>query len=269
MKAVAKGLLGIEVSEEDFFLLKDLSDTFKNCANTPIPSSLWKFIPSFRKNQRTYQEHIERILQKQIEKIRLSNVESLEQDQGLFVQEVIKKIEQNPNRKDLHKDPELKSLILLLLGVDNLNLALYESDFQSFLLGGVAKEVHSTKVVEEGGGKINSAILMSQEEMPSLHRLYKISVDSGQNPIILRYVQNGMKCGEHQVPAGTYLAITAPSEERSPLNAFSTGRRSCPAKSVAEAIFKTLIVAEIYHTQTIKRNEISYHDLRDYLESRD
>ena len=260
MQAIAKGLLGIELDEEcECYLLRELARAFKKYSAIPISASLLKFSPEFRKEQREYQQCIEQLLQREIQKIKNSNTENTERDQGLLAQEVIKKMRQNPNCKDLHKDPDLKSLILLLLALDNLNDAFmsigYDDLTKSFEK--YAIEVDSTKVVQDQM-TINSSVLMDREKMPVLDHLYQQCIDSRDQVILGRYVQNGLQCGEHRVPPHTYLAITAPIENPSPLNAFSAGRRSCPGRFVAEAIFKTLIVAQIYHLSPSSRDSLKH-----------
>jgi len=264
MQVVAKGVLGIELSADECFILDDLSRAFKKYSLLPIPSSLLKLMPEFRKQQSEYQQCIEGILQREFQKFKSSATEN--RGEGLIIQEMIKKMEQNPDCKDLHKDPELKSLILFLIAVDNLSEALARvpylitADFEELL-----KEVDNGGIIQDDA-TINTSIILDKEKMPRLDGLYQRCIDSGEGKIILgRYVQNGLQCGEHQVPPRTYLAITAPIENRSPYHVFSAGRRSCPGRFVAEAIFKTILAAKISHLSPSVRANMKEWSSQNYI----
>jgi hypothetical protein len=245
MKAIAEGMLGIELTDEESSVMKELARAFKKYSSLPIPANLLRFNPEFRKEQAKYQQCIENILQREIEKITSSNPEEMEQEEGLLRQEIIKKMEANPNRTDLHKDPDLKSILLLLAAVDNLDDALARASYPITQSSDqLRREIQTAQVLQNNA--IDPSILMDSEKMPHLDRLYRQAIQpSLTQPIVGRYIQNGLQCGEHRIPPHTYLAITTPTENRSPHDAFSAGRRSCPARIVAEAVFKTIVVCMV------------------------
>lgn len=250
-EVIAQGLMGIELSEKECESLNKLSKLFKKYSTLPKYMTLLRFTPTFRREQREYQQYIEQILQKSIHKIRESQLErsGCAQNQGLLSQEILRKIEQDPNRTDLHKDSDLKALILVLLAVDNLSNALAKATaglIYSTQFDLLTQEIQSSGVILNG--TLQPSILLDANTMPVLDRLYRWSIyPTDRPPILGRYVQNGLQCGDHHVPPNTYLAITPPLENPSHMDAFSAGRRSCPGKRIAEAIFKTRMLAKIAH----------------------
>ncbi len=265
MQAVAKGLLGIALTEHECDVLHELAKAFKQYSMLPVSAGLLQFSPTFRKEQSEYQQCIETLLQREIQKIKSSNPQSTELGQGLLAQKVIEKMRENPDLNDLHQDPDLKSLILLLLALDNLNNAFDKITSCMGSLEELAIEVDNANVVQDPM-TVSPSVLMDKEKMPVLDRLYQKCVNSSGDVILGRYVHNGLQCGEYRVPPRTYLAITAPVENPSPLYAFSTGRRSCPGRLVAEAIFKTIVVAGVCHLSPSSKNGLKYSLSKDFDE---
>ena len=257
MEAIAKGLLGIELSQDNWESLKGLTKEFKKYSTIPLSPNLLKLYPPFRAARAKYQKCIEDLLQKEIGKIKNTDLKIIEEDNGLLVHAIAKKLLENPNTQDLHKDPELKSLILFFLAVDNLESAINTMHiYLPRYFEKVEQEVESANLLQDGE-TINPDVLLGNKTMPSLDRIYRESVhNSGLGgSIVARYVQNGILCEEHEVPPGTYLAISVPSENPSPVDVFSAGRRSCPAMRISEAIFKTIAVAKILQISKFLKNK--------------
>ncbi len=249
MQAVAKGLLGIDLSHEECEELDQMGKDFKKFSGMPVPSSVLRRLPQVRKLQDRYETFTERLLLKEIGNV----LDGKGGSEGMLREALMQKMRENPEKGDLHKDPELKSMILLLLAVDNLNqiAAYYEID------PSLIEEIENSGVLDKGA--IDPSILLSKEKMPRLERLYQERLEAKfKNMVsIVRYVGKPAQCGAHKVPARTTLLIKPPAlqQENAPANVFSQGARSCPGRFVAETIFKTMVVVTARTKKEIK-NEL-------------
>lgn len=244
IKSIAKGLLGIDLSDTDCADITKLGMKFKKYAKLPFSANFLRFNSEFRRDQRNYHEFTEGLLKEVIQKIQHSKDEIGE---GLLTSKIIEKLSMNPNCKNLHKDPELKSIFLNLLALDNLIIVVNQIGClkDPALLDDLSKEIQKSDVTR-GSSSIDSAILLDKNKMPLLESIYQkaLYVFTG-NPIVIRYIQKGMQCGGHKVSPRTYLFIEAPVLNDKNPRPFSEGRRSCPGRIVAETVLKTIIVAAV------------------------
>lgn len=277
MQIIAKGWFGISESTiaKYYAELTALSQDFGAYSMLPLPETLWRFLPSFRQAEKRHQETVEKLLELEIQKIKEQYEAGDPLPEGLLVQEVIKKIKQNPSARDLHKDPDLKSLILGLLASDNLSTKLQElNDFlqsdldKEIAITALRNEMERVKVIREDG-TIDPSILMDKSLMPALDELYLRCLKTlSDKPIVIRYVEKEMECDGYRIPSGIYLAIQSPTEtlkERGDSliaettaakvssSVFSVGKRACPGSIIAEAIFKTIalgFISQDYHRES-------------------
>ncbi|MBS0626225.1 MAG: hypothetical protein JSS32_09265 [Verrucomicrobia bacterium] len=252
MKATAMGLLGIDKATLDIFYpgLDKLGSDFKEYSANSIPLSLLRFDPTFKEKQKNHQKTVEDLLATEIERIRNRlNEDPLYEPKGLLVEKIAKMLKANPDIRNLHKNPELKSLVLLLVAVDNLDSAIrkLQDNLQKSAYGdrqlieSLKNEINSSGLIQDG--QIDTAILMDKRKMPNLDKLYQESInDLSSQPIVLRYAQKEMNLGGNQVPAGTHLSIYAPKDPSGKPSVFSEGNRKCPGRASAEAIFKAMAV---------------------------
>ena len=268
MKAVAKGLFDIEGASLDkhITILNNLNNDFKYYSQLPISIDILKHTFSFREKQKKYQQAIEDLLEEEIEKIK-KRLEAGEACVGMFAEEVRQKIRLNPDVKNLHQDSDLKSHILIMLGIDNLNQALNSLcmllSSEVSLLEPLALEIEQAGVIQHGN-KLESFILMDKRQMPALDKLYWRCLDLfSDEAISVRYVESEMELEGHKIPARSYLGIMSPLEKLeegnsakvSPSSVFSEGTRKCPGRSIAEAIFKTIAVGHIIDIMETKKAE--------------
>lgn len=248
LQTTAEGLLGIELSLEECNEILQLVHTFKDYSALSIPSCLLWLTPGFRTARRRYQKWVETVLQREIRKIQMrlhdkSPVMSEEPD-GLLAQKVLQKMRQNPNCETLHRDPDLKSLFLLILvAVDN--VVDTRDNFSALgreLLAKLGEEVLRTGVVQNG---VLDPSKIIKESMPILDDCYRLCLEKAfpsSRVIMTRRVTHRMRCGAHDIPPFTHLLITNPVSGVP----FSTGRRICPGRFIAESVLKTqLILASI------------------------
>jgi len=231
MKTVAKSWLGIELTSDQCISLQELGKAFKKGPSSLVDSSM-------------HQKFVEELLKEQIEKIKSQKGST----DGLLVQEINKKLEKYPERTDLHTDPDLKSIILLLLAVDNLDIVIEKMNtiLKVLKIDELSNLEHE---IEESGvigfeGALDVSILRNRDKMPLLDELYRISLNDAlaSKTVAIRYVENEMPCGEHIIPPNSYLHIKSPA--RGP-EVFSAGRRSCPGQFVAETVLKSIAIAVI------------------------
>lgn len=233
MKTVAKGWLGIELTSDQCKTFQELNEDFKKGIESTV-------------EQGKYQKFIEELLQEQIEKIKTQG--SSASTDGLLVQEIANKLQKNSNQNNLHKDPDLKSLLLVLLAVDNLEIVTKHM-LQKVMrsknkeLKRLEDEIDQSGVIGSDGS-LKMSILKDSTQMPHLDQLYKDALLStmSEDIVVTRYVENEMECGDHTVPPNTYLSIKSPAVGP---EVFSAGKRSCPGRLVAEAIAKTLAIKMI------------------------
>jgi len=219
-------------------------------------SKLIRFYPPFRKIQKKHAEFIEKLLQGEMQKIKEGTA-----GEGLLIRALRQKMEQGSRCEDLQKDQELKSLVLLLLAVDNLiNVAvnfvpILHNNLSCAFSPALRNEIRKSEVIKGDG--LDLSVLQDKEKMPLLDYLFQRSLAAkftDEVPIIARYAEKEIRCGAHVVPPHTVIEITKPLE---PLpdsrRVFSAGQRSCPARFVAEAIFKTLVIAAFHHSEPIAK----------------
>ncbi len=272
MKAVARGLLGIDESSIDhtcFMELMNLAKDFKTYSSLPIPNQVLRLMPDFRKKQKKYKEFSENLLQVEVQRVvglLATGVDKKElAKSGLLIKEIISKIDGKQNIETLHKDKDLKALILLLLATDNLynpftsmvrnmrstirNMDRYIENVAKYNLTSASYEklFHKFKSLyqEAEAVAIDPLKMLNLTETPALESEYQNSLNethSEDTAIAVRYARKGIKCGDHQIPTNTVIAIHRPLatvHEKS--SHFSSGKRICPGRKVAEIIYKTML----------------------------
>ncbi len=265
---VAIGLLGIVSSslKKHYYNLKKLKSDFKEFK--PIPIEILRFIPSFKEKIKTHTQAMEAFLETEI--VRIKYLLGINKDDavfsGLLAQKIVEKIQQNPNALDLHKDPELKSLVLLLLALDNLHQVMHtlasrlkaDAATNQDLHIKLKKEIETSGVLSEN--EIKPLILMNKTQMPHLHNLYQQCLDLPNFSVIaLRYAKSGLKNSFIEIPKRTYLLISSPLEistrSRGPVpsSVFSEGPRKCPGRMISEAAFKAITVRLVFDDFYVKK----------------
>lgn len=245
MKMIAKGWLGIELTSNQCETLRKLNSDFHDGIQ----------------DQGKYQQFVEDLLEEQIEKIKTQG--SSASSDGLLVQEIVKKLQTNPNQNDLHKDPDLKSIILLLLAVKNLDAVMLIISLKVVMLDdeeikSLKDEINQSGVIRPDGS-LEVSILRNATQMPHLDQLYNYCLNAAlsSKTVVTRYVENEMECGDYIVPPNTLLLVKSPSDGP---EVFSLGKRSCPGRFVAESIAKALTINLIESKSDMKRPKFKYKD---------